>query len=277
MGKKDKKKDNGNGENKKPKKLDNDVYEEELFRLQTELCKLQEWVVHKGLKVLVIFEGRDTAGKGGIIKRIKERVSPRVFRVVALPAPTEREKTQFYFQRYTSHLPSAGEVVIFDRSWYNRAGVERVMGFCTEEEYEEFFLICPGWEMALVRADIILIKYFLVVSPDEQLKRFESRIEDPTKQWKLSPMDVKARDHWFDYSKAYDRMFNATDTKHAPWHLVRTDDKKRGRLNCITHLLDQVSYKDLPAPDVKLPPLQDSKGISDEAVLKTRQFVPEKF
>ncbi|MEM7145269.1 MAG: polyphosphate kinase 2 [Verrucomicrobiota bacterium] len=277
MGKKDKKKDNGNGENKKPKKLDNDAYEKELFRLQTELCKLQEWVVHKGLKVLVIFEGRDTAGKGGIIKRIKERVSPRVFRVVALPAPTEREKTQFYFQRYTSHLPSAGEVVIFDRSWYNRAGVERVMGFCTEEEYEEFFLICPGWEMALVRADIILIKYFLVVSPDEQLKRFESRIEDPTKQWKLSPMDVKARDHWYDYSKAYDRMFNATDTKHAPWHLVRTDDKKRGRLNCITHLLDQIPYKDLPAPDVKLPPLQDSKGISDEAVLKTRQFVPEKF
>jgi polyphosphate kinase 2 len=261
----------------KAKKLDNDTYEKELFRLQAELCKLQEWVVHKGLKILIIFEGRDTAGKGGIIKRIKERVSPRIFRVAALPTPTEREKSQFYFQRYAAHLPSAGEVVIFDRSWYNRAGVEPVMGFCSKEEYEEFLLICPGWEMALVRAETIVIKYFLVVSPEEQLKRFESRMEDPTKQWKLSPMDMKARDHWYDYSKAYDRMFNATDTQHAPWHLVHTNDKKRARLNCITHLLDQIPYEDLPDPKVKLPPLQDSAGISDETILKNRHFVPEKF
>jgi len=258
-------------------KLDKKTYEKELERLQIELCKLQDWVVHKGLKVLVIFEGRDTAGKGGIIKRIVEKVSPRVFRVVALPAPSDREKTQFYFQRYAQHLPSAGEVVIFDRSWYNRAGVERVMGFCTREEYDEFFLICPGWEMALVRSEIILVKYFLVVSPEEQLKRFQSRIDDPTKQWKLSPVDMKARAHWYDYSRAYDRMFNATDTGHAPWHLVRSDDKKRARLNCITHLLEQVAYEDLPEEKITLPPLQDSDGISDEIILKPRRFIPEKW
>lgn len=261
----------------KPKKLDSDIYEKELERLQIELCKLQDWVVHKGLKVCIIFEGRDTAGKGGVIKRIMEKVSPRIFRVAALPTPTEREKSQFYFQRYTAHLPSAGEVVIFDRSWYNRAGVERVMGFCTDEQYEEFLLICPGWEMALVRAEIILIKYFLVVNPDEQLKRFESRIEDPTKQWKLSPMDVKARDHWYDYSKAYNNMFNVTDTKHAPWNLVRSDNKKRARLNCISHLLNQIDYEDVPEEKVELPPLQESDGLSDETILKERRFVPELF
>ena len=259
------------------KKLSNKEYEKELARLQTELAHLQDWVVHKGLKVLVIFEGRDTAGKGGVIRRITEKVSSRVFRVVALPAPSDREKTQFYFQRYTQHLPSAGEIVIFDRSWYNRAGVEPVMGFCSQEEYEEFLLACPGWEKALVRAGIILIKYFLVVSPDEQLKRFESRINNPAKHWKLSPMDVKARDHWYDYSRAYERMFNVTDTRHAPWHLVHSDNKKKARLNCISHLLDQIPYEHVPDEEVVLPPLQKSNGISDEVILKDRSFVPERF
>ena len=259
------------------KKLSNKEYEKELARLQTELAHLQDWVVHKGLKVLVIFEGRDTAGKGGVIRRITEKVSSRGFRVVALPAPSDREKTQFYFQRYTQHLPSAGEIVIFDRSWYNRAGVEPVMGFCSQEEYEEFLLACPGWEKALVRAGIILIKYFLVVSPDEQLKRFESRINNPAKHWKLSPMDVKARDHWYDYSRAYERMFNVTDTRHAPWHLVHSDNKKKARLNCISHLLDQIPYEHVPDEEVILPPLQKSNGISDEVILKDRSFVPERF
>ncbi|BCX46628.1 polyphosphate kinase 2 [Haloferula helveola] len=257
--------------------LDKKTYKKELRRLQIELCKLQSWVVETGAKIVVIFEGRDTAGKGGVIKRIMEEVSPRVFRVVALPAPTEKEQTQFYFQRYAAHLPSAGEVVIFDRSWYNRAGVEPVMGFCTQEEYEEFLLMCPSWEIGLIRSEIRLIKYFLVVSHDQQLERFESRIEDPTKQWKLSPLDVKARTHWYDYSRAYDRMFTATDTSHAPWHLVRSDDKKRARLNCISHLLDQIPYEDVPKEKVELPPLQDSKGFSDELVLKERNFVEEKF
>ncbi len=272
-----KKKKKNKDETGKPKKLDKDTYEKELYRLQVELCKLQEWVVHTGAKVCVIFEGRDTAGKGGIIRRITEKVSPRVFRIAALPAPTEREKSQFYFQRYTAHLPSAGEVVIFDRSWYNRAGVERVMGFCTEEDYEEFLLICPGWEMALTRADIILIKYFLVVSPEQQLKRFQSRIEDGTKQWKLSPMDVKARDHWYDYSKAYNAMFSTTDTQHAPWNLIHSDNKKRARINCISHLLEQIPYEEIPHEKVKLPPLQDSHGLSDETILKGRKFIPEKL
>ena len=257
--------------------LDKKTYKKELRRLQIELCKLQSWVVETGAKIVVIFEGRDTAGKGGVIKRILEEVSPRIFRVVALPAPTEKEKTQYYFQRYAAHLPSAGEVVIFDRSWYNRAGVEPVMGFCTHEEYEEFLLMCPSWEMGLIRSEIRLIKYFLVVGPDQQLERFESRIEDPTKQWKLSPLDVKARTHWYDYSRAYDRMFTATDTSHAPWHLVRSDDKKRARLNCISHLLEQIPYEDVPKKKVDLPPLQDSKGFSDELVLKERNFVEEKF
>ena len=267
------------GKEKKSAKLDKETYEEELERLQIELCKLQRWVVQTGAKVLIIFEGRDTAGKGGVIKRITEKVSPRVFRVVALPAPTEREQSQFYFQRYAAHLPAAGEVVIFDRSWYNRAGVERVMGFCSEEEYEEFLLMCPGWETALTRAEITVLKYFLVVSPDEQLKRFESRMEDPTKQWKLSPMDLKARTHWYEYSRAYDAMFNATDTRHAPWHLVHSDNKKKARLNCISHLLDQIPYEDLPSPHEgkELPPLQESKGFSDETALKDRTFVPKKF
>jgi polyphosphate kinase 2 len=277
MSKKDKDQKKNGKSGKKQEKLDKEVYEEELYRLQVELCKLQEWVVHTGAKVCVIFEGRDTAGKGGMIRRITEKVSPRIFRIAALPAPTEREKSQFYFQRYTAHLPSAGEVVIFDRSWYNRAGVERVMGFCTEEDYEEFLLICPGWEMALTRADIILIKYFLVVSPEQQLKRFQSRIEDGTKQWKLSPMDVKARDHWYDYSKAYNSMFSTTDTQHAPWHLVHSDNKKRARLNCISHFLEQIPYEEIPHEKVKLPPLQDPHGLSDETILKGRKFIPEKL
>jgi len=261
----------------KKDELDKKAYKKELRRLQVELSKIQRWVKHSGAKVVIIFEGRDTAGKGGVIKRITERVSPRVFRVVALPAPNDREKTQFYFQRYAAHLPSAGEVVIFDRSWYNRAGVEPVMGFCSQEEYEEFLLMCPAWEMALIRSGIQLIKYFLVVGPEQQLERFESRIEDPTKQWKLSPMDLKARTHWYDYSRAYDRMFTATDTSHAPWHLVRSDDKKKARLNCISHLVESIPYETLPAPEVELPPLQESRGFTDEVLLKERQFVPERF
>lgn len=265
------------GKKMKDGKMDKKVYEEELERLQVELCKLQDWVVETGAKVLVIFEGRDTAGKGGVIKRITEKVSPRVFRVVALPAPNDQEKTQFYFQRYAAHLPSAGEVVIFDRSWYNRAGVEKVMGFCTDDQYEEFLRICPGWEEALIRSGITLVKYFLVVSPEQQLKRFESRIEDPLKQWKLSPMDMRARDHWYDYSKAYDRMFDETDTKKSPWNLVRSDSKKRARLNCISHLLKQIPYRDLDAPEVKLPPLQDADGFDVDAMFEKRTFVDEGY
>ncbi|MGB1129691.1 MAG: polyphosphate kinase 2 [Haloferula sp.] len=262
---------------KKSGKLDKEFYEDELERLQIELAKLQDWVVETGAKVLVIFEGRDTAGKGGVIKRITERVSPRVFRVVALPAPNDEEKTQFYFQRYTAHLPSAGQVVIFDRSWYNRAGVEKVMGFCSDEEYEEFLYICPGWERALIRSGITLIKYFLVVSPEQQLKRFEARIKDPLKQWKLSPMDVKARDHWYDYSKAYDRMFDETDTEDSPWNLVRSDDKKRARLNCISHLLKQIPYKEVGHKKVKLPPLQEANGFDVDAMFEKRRFVKERY
>jgi polyphosphate kinase 2 len=262
---------------KKGNKLGKKAYEEELARLQLELSRLQDWVVQSGAKVLVIFEGRDTAGKGGLIKRITENVSPRVFRVVALPAPNDQERTQFYFQRYAAHLPSAGQVVIFDRSWYNRAGVEKVMGFCTDEQYEEFFRICPGWERALIGSGIILIKYFLVVSPKQQLKRFEARISDRTKQWKLSPLDVKARDHWYDYSRGYDRMFDETDTAEAPWNLVKADDKKKARLNCITHLLDQIPFKQVEPPTVELPPLQDPDGFDTDAMFAKRKFVREAF
>jgi polyphosphate kinase 2 len=231
-------------------------YEKELERLHVELVKLQQWVVHKGLKICVVFEGRDGAGKGGAIKAITERVSPRVFRVVALPAPSDREKSQMYMQRYLPYLPAAGEVVIFDRSWYNRAGVERVMGFCEEQTARKFLEQVPLVEKAIVDSGVILIKYWLEVSMDEQTRRLEQRIDDGRKIWKLSPMDLKSYSHWYDYSRARDEMFAATDTGFAPWHVARTDDKKRGRLNIITHLLKQVPYKVAPREKVQLPKRQ---------------------
>ena len=242
------------------KKLERKAYDKELERLHGELVKLQEWVKHKGLKVCVVFEGRDGAGKGGTIKAIIERVSPRVFRVVALPAPTEREKSQMYVQRYLPYLPAAGEVVIFDRSWYNRAGVERVMGFCSEEMAEKFLQSVPDVEKAMVDSGIILIKYWLEVSMEEQTRRLESRIDDGRKIWKLSPMDLKSYGRWHDYSRARDAMFAVTDTKFAPWHVARTDDKRRGRLNIITHLLAQIPYKETPREKVKLPKRQKRRG-----------------
>ena len=241
-------------------KLKRKQYEKHLSKLHVELVKLQEWVKHKGLKVCVVFEGRDGAGKGGTIKAITERVSPRVFRVLALPAPTEREKSQMYIQRYLPHLPAAGEVVIFDRSWYNRAGVERVMGFCSDEQAEKFLKAVPGVEKAIVDSGVILIKYWLEVSEEEQTRRLESRIDDGRKIWKLSPMDLKSFSRWYDYSRARDDMFEATDTDFAPWHVVRSNDKRRARLNLITHLLEQIPYKTAPREKVKLPKRQKAKG-----------------
>ncbi|MEO5366547.1 MAG: polyphosphate kinase 2 [Magnetococcus sp. WYHC-3] len=241
-------------------KVPNNVYLEEMERLQVELVKLQEWIRQKGLKVVVIFEGRDAAGKGGVIKRISERVSPRIVRVVALGTPTEREKSQWYFQRYVPHLPAAGEMVLFDRSWYNRAGVERVMGFCTDEEYREFIRTCPEFERMLVRSGIVLIKYWFSVSDEEQERRFQERAKDPTKKWKLSPMDIESRNRWEDYSRAKDEMFAHTDIKQAPWFVVEADVKKRTRLNCISHLLRQIPYEDLTPDEIVLPPRKSSKG-----------------
>ena len=236
--------------------LKNKDYERELAKLHVELVKVQQWVVHKGLKVCIVFEGRDGAGKGGVIKAITERVSPRVFRVVALPAPTEREKSQMYIQRYITHLPAAGEIVIFDRSWYNRAGVERVMGFCTEEQTKRFLLLTPPVEKAVVDSGIILVKYWLEVSEEEQTRRLTSRIDDGWKIWKLSPMDLKSYSRWYDYSRARDEMFQATDTPWAPWYVLHSNDKRRARLNCISHLLKHLPYEDLPREKVKLPDRQ---------------------
>ena len=249
-------------------------YDRELKKLHVELVKLQQWVVHKGLKVCVIFEGRDGAGKGGTIKAITERVSPRVFRVIALPAPTEREKSQMYAQRYLAHLPAAGEVVIFDRSWYNRAGVERVMGFCTEEEARGFLKVVPSFENLMVKSGIILLKYWLEVSPEEQTRRLAARIDDGRKTWKLSPMDVKSYDRWDDYTKARDEMFAATDNPWAPWYVARSEDKKRVRLNVISHFLKHVPYKAVPAPKVKLPKRKIGRY---KAVDFPFKYVPEKF
>ena len=232
-------------------------YEKELARLQSELVKLQEWVIDQGLKVVVIFEGRDTAGKGGTIRRILERLNARYARVVALGTPTERERTQWYFQRYIPHLPAAGEIVLFDRSWYNRAGVEHVMGFCTPDEYDEFLRACPQIERELVRSGIILIKYWLSISDDEQERRFMSRIDNASKRWKLSPMDLEARARWVDYAEAKDEMFAFTDIKEAPWHVVDADVKKAARLNVISHLLSQIDYQELPHPPIELPPRQE--------------------
>ncbi len=250
-------------------------FERELERLQIELCKLQDWVRHKGLRVVVVFEGRDAAGKGGVIKRITEWVSPRVFRVVALPAPTEREKTQWYYQRYVAHLPAAGEVVLFDRSWYNRAGVERVMGFCTDEQYRQFLRSCPLFERDLVDSGVTLIKYWFDVGPEEQLERFRDRIEDPTKHWKLSPMDVEALRRWYDYSRAKDAMFQATDTPHAPWWVVRADDQRRARLDCIAHLLTLIPYEEVPRKALTLPPRPPAGGY--RPLEWSYRYVPQRY
>jgi len=258
----------------KPRKIKNKIYEKELARLQIELVKLQEWIKHMDLRVVVVFEGRDAAGKGGAIKRITQCLSPRVCPVVALPAPTERETTQWYFQRYVQHLPAAGEMVLFDRSWYNRAGVERVMGFCTDEEYREFLRSCPEFERMLVRSGIILIKYWFSVSDEEQERRFQSRIYHPTKHWKLSPMDLQSRARWQAYSKAKDEMFAHTDIKQAPWYVVNGDVKKRARLNVITHLLSLIDYKDLSPEPIELPPRQDTVGYV-RPPLSDQTFVPE--
>jgi len=248
-------------------------YQRELKKLHVELVKLQEWVKHKGLKVCIVFEGRDGAGKGGVIKAITERVSPRVFRVIALPAPTEREKSQMYIQRYLPHLPAGGEVVIFDRSWYNRAGVERVMEFCTDEQARRFLQMVPGVEKAIVESGIILLKYWLEVSREEQTRRLEGRIEDGRKIWKLSPMDLKSYSRWYDYSQARDEMFTATDTAWAPWFVVRSDDKRRARLNLISHLLSRVPYKEAPREKVKLPKRQKARDYVEPDY--PYKFIPE--
>ena len=261
-----------NGQKLKAKK-----YEKELRKLQARLCKLQDWVKFKGLRVIVIFEGRDGAGKGGTIRAITERVSPRVFRVVALPAPSDRERSQMYLQRYMAHFPAAGEVVIFDRSWYNRAGVEHVMGFCTKEQHRLFLERCPLIEKYIVEGGIILIKFWLEVSDKEQKRRFEARITDPVRQWKLSPMDLPSRSKWFEYSRARDLMLQATDTKWAPWRILRSDDKKRARLNCITELLEIIPHKKVPREKIELPKRSMKGAYDDEAPLKGRRFVPEKF
>ena len=267
----------GKSRDNKPEKLSSKDYEKELEKLQGELVKLQFWVRKKGAKVIVIFEGRDAAGKGGVIKRITERVSPRVFKVVALPAPTEREKTQLYIQRYIKHFPAAGEIVLFDRSWYNRAGVERVMGFCSDYEYERFMRMTPAFEQALGDNDIILIKYWFDVSMDEQQRRFQDRIDDERKVWKLSPMDTESFHRWYDYSRARDAMFKATDTDFSPWHIVPSDDKKRARLNCISHLLSQIPYKELPRPRVKLGKRELKDKYDDRASLEGRRLIPDKY
>ena len=260
----------------RPKKIKLATYEAELARLQIELVKLQEWIKAQGLRVVVVFEGRDAAGKGGVIKRITESLSPRICRVVALPAPSERERTQWYFQRYVAHLPAAGEMVLLDRSWYNRAGVERVMGFCTDEEYNEFMRSCPEFECMLMRSGIILIKYWFSVSDEEQERRFQKRITDPVRRWKLSPMDLESRSKWFMYSKAKDEMFVHTDTEQSPWYVVNADVKKRARLNCINHLLSMIPYKDLTPAPIKLPPRQDDVGYTRPPITH-QSFVPEIF
>jgi polyphosphate kinase 2 len=252
-------------------------YEKRLRALQVELCALQDWVKEKGLRVVVVFEGRDAAGKGGTIKAITERVSPRVFRVVALPAPADRERSQLYMQRFVRHLPAAGEIVIFDRSWYNRAGVEYVMGFCSEAQHKRFLVVCPEFERYVVDDGILLIKYWLEVSDVEQKRRFEARITDPLRQWKLSPTDLCSRSRWFEYSRARDMMLEATDTDFARWYIVRSDDKRRARLNCISHLLTLIPYKNISRKKVKVPTRSAKRAYDDQATLKGRQFVTERY
>jgi polyphosphate kinase 2 len=277
MGKKDKKPKTTTQKDVKSSKLSTKEYESELERLQGELVKLQYWVKETGQRVVIVFEGRDAAGKGGVIKRITERVSPRTFKIVALPAPSEREKTQIYMQRYLNHFPAAGEVVLFDRSWYNRAGVERVMGFCTDEEHARFLKDCPDFEDYVIERGVILIKYWFDVGMEEQSRRFQGRIKDPRKIWKLSPMDVESYKRWYLYSKARDEMLEATDTDHAPWHIVRSDNKKRARLNCISHLLDQLPYEELPREKVNLGKRGTKGKYDDQAALEGRKFIPDKY
>lgn len=261
---------------KDARKIKTKVYERELAGLQIELVKLQEWIRHEGLRVVVLFEGRDAAGKGGVIKRITQQLNPRICRVVALGTPTERERSQWYFQRYVAHLPAAGEMVLFDRSWYNRAGVERVMGFCTEQEYREFLRSCPEFERMLIRSGILLIKYWFSVSDEEQERRFQDRIEDVVKRWKLSPMDLESRVRWVEYSKAKDEMFKHTDIRQAPWYVVAADNKRRARLNCIHHLLSQIPYRDLTPEPIELPPRQEEKGYVRPPIAN-QTFVPEVY
>jgi len=258
-------------------KMKGKVYEKELRKLQVELCHLQKWVTSKGLRVIVLFEGRDAAGKGGTIKALTEKVSPRVFRTVALPAPSDREKSQMFLQRYMQHFPAAGEIVIFDRSWYNRAGVEYVMGFCTPGEHERFLELCPQVEKYIVDGGIMLIKLWLEAGMEEQDKRFAARIDDPLRQWKLSSMDVESYRRWYDYSRARDLMFKATDSKHAPWYVVRSEDKRRARLNCISHLLKTIPYKRLSQEKVKLPKRSDKGRYNDQATLRRMKFVAERY
>ena len=258
-------------------KLTSKKYEKELRKLQARLCDLQAWVKNKGMRVIIVFEGRDAAGKGGTIRALTERVSPRVFRTIALPAPSDREKSQMYLQRYIQHFPAAGEIVIFDRSWYNRAGVEYVMGFCTKEQHTRFLELCPEMEKYIVDGGIQLIKIWLEVNDKEQKRRFEARLDDPMRQWKLSPMDLPSRSKWFDYSRARDLMLKATDTEYAPWHILRSDDKKRARLNCLAHILDLIPYKKVPRAKVKLPKRSMKGAYDDRASLKSRTFVPEKY
>ena len=266
-----KKKEDDNG------KLKRKQYEKEMDRLQLELCKLQAWVKYKGLRVIIVFEGRDAAGKGGTIRAITERVSPRVFRLIALPAPSDREKTQMYLQRYMQHFPAAGEIVIFDRSWYNRAGVEYVMGFCTKDQHRKFLELCPTTEKYMVDGGIILIKYWMEVGKKEQQRRFEARIKDPLRQWKLSPMDLESYRRWYEYSSARDKMLEATDSKHAPWYIVRSDDKRKARLNCISHLLSMIPYGKVPQEKVELPKRKTKDSYDDQIPLKGRHLVPEKY
>ncbi|MFT3684802.1 MAG: polyphosphate kinase 2 [Phycisphaerales bacterium] len=273
--KKSGKKNKGDRDEQQKDELGRKDYEKKLRKLQEELCHLQSWVKKEGARVIVVFEGRDAAGKGGTIKALTERVSPRVFRLVALPAPTDREKSQMFFQRYMAHFPAGGEVVIFDRSWYNRAGVEYVMGFCSEKQRDAFLVNCPAVEKYITDAGIILIKVWLEVSDEEQKKRFAARIDDPLRQWKLSPMDLPSRSKWYEYSRARDAMLDATDTKHAPWTLVRSDDKKRARLNVIQHILDAVPYKKVKAEKVKLPERSEKHAYDDQATLSKRRFVKQ--
>lgn len=266
-------KDHKHGEGSLKKK----EYEKELRRLQAELCKLQEWVKYKGLRVIVVFEGRDAAGKGGTIRALTERVSPRVFRLVALPSPSDREKSQMYIQRYMRHFLAAGEIVIFDRSWYNRAGVEHVMGFCNKEQYKKFLEICPYFEKYIVDAGITLLKYWLEVGQKEQQRRFEARLSDPLRQWKLSPMDLESFRRWYEYSRARDAMLQATDSKHAPWYVIRSDDKRKARLNCLSHFLSMISYKKAPREKVNLPKRANKDAYDDTKFLKGRKFISEVY
>jgi len=262
---------------KEPEKMKNKQYTKELRKLQAKLCELQAWVKHKGLRVIILFEGRDGAGKGGTIKAITERVSPRIFRVVALPAPSDREKNQLFFQRYFQHFPATGEVVIFDRSWYNRAGVEYVMGFCTKEQHRRFLDLSPQMEKYIIEGGVQVIKIWLEVSDKEQAKRFEARMHDPLRQWKLSSMDLPSRSKWFEYSRARDMMLKATDTPEAPWYILNSDDKKRARLNCIAHLLEVIPHKKIPLEKVKLPERSKHGEYDDQASLEGRRFVPQKY